>query len=152
MLSPSASGYHMQRPSGRLSAQARTETTGAHIHLYRQHSTQLQQPKKVDAKPVGHTPVTTQALWQKVVHSGSAYHGSQLSSSESTQHLMQLRGKLAQRGHFTMLFCSSVCFKTQRSLGSFQSESGHKESVTQHSSMSAANWHKHASLLGSYHS
>jgi len=46
MASPSASGCHIHWHSGQLSAQVRTETAGAHTHLYRQHSTQLQQLHK----------------------------------------------------------------------------------------------------------
>jgi len=93
--------------------------------------------EKVDATPVGHTPVTTQAFGRDVFFQDQHRIHSQLSSCESTQHSTRPRSKFAQHCRFTMLFCSSVCSKTLCSLG--RSQSGPKESVMQHSSMSAPN-------------
>ena len=100
MLRPSASGYYMQRHSGQLSAQARTKTTGAHTHVYRQHLTQLQQPKKVNVRPIGHTLVKIKPLAEVSAFMISI-------TWRSAQHAIQLRGQAC-----------TVCFKTQRSLGS----------------------------------
>lgn len=137
MLSPSASDYHMQRHSGRCQHRNDQNYRCSYSPVQAALDPATTAEEKVDATPVGHTPVTTQAFGRDVFFQDQHRIHSQLSSCESTQHSTGPRSKFAQHCRFTMLFCSSVCSKTLCSLG--RSQSGPKESVMQHSSVSAPN-------------